>query len=153
MVSHSQHGFITIKVETWHRQDENKATTGWTSINNEGRKLSQRRQEPFLRSPASGLSKNTTALDMVDVQRELKKQPPPEYCDDFKFEFAIDGKITEWKKPEWDEHLGHIQRVVELYKIVEDPGLTGGVEKEIEFAFRITGCPEKEMQLTHIYWA
>ena len=139
-----KHGFIAIKLETWHRRPENLKTKDWTSMNNEGRKLSHGRDEPFLRSPSQ---------DSVDVHRVLGKKPPPEYCDDFKFEFAIDGKVTQWTKSEWDEHAGKIQRVVELYKIVEDPSLTGGEEKEIEFAFRLLGCPEKEMKLTHIYWA
>lgn len=84
--------------------------------------------------------------------RQLKAKTP-EYCDDFKFEFAIDGKVTEWNLDQWQKNMGHIQRVVEVLKVAEDPDITGGVEKEIEFAFRITGCFEKQMSLTHIYWA
>ena len=78
----------------------------------------------------------------------------PDYCDDFKFEFALDGKVTVWNKDQFAEHKYDMQRVVEMIKISDDPNLTDGVEKEVEFAFRFTGCAnDKHFSITHIYWA
>jgi hypothetical protein len=125
----------------------------WTSINNERRELYEERQEPFLRSTSSNSGKDFKTTDDHDEERQLKAKTP-EYCDDFKFEFAIDGKVTTWDKTKYDEHYHHIQRVVEVIKVAEDPSITGGEEKEIEFAFRILNCGnEKSMRLTHLYWA
>jgi hypothetical protein len=88
-----------------------------------------------------------------DEGRQLKTKVP-EYCPDFKFEFAIDGKITSWDHKTYMKNNFHIQRVVEIITIAEDSSITGGTEKEVELAIRITGCKnEKTMDLTHIYWA
>ena len=88
-----------------------------------------------------------------DPQRRLK-QLPPGYCDSFRFEFAIDGVITSWNRDEFEQRRAGIQRVVEVVKISEDPLLTGGEEKEIEFAMRLSGCGiAKQFQLSHVYWA
>ena len=106
-----------------------------------------------MRSPSSSWSKNTTSLDSHQVERRLGGIDFPEGCENFTFEYAIDGKVTVWTKEDLNENHGVIQRVVEVFKIAEDPTLTGGVEKEIEFAFRITGCPQKAMKTTHVYWA
>ncbi len=111
---------------------------------------------PFRRlgkvEPSQEGTGGATGDDVVD--RRLK-QGPPGYCDDFRFEFAIDGVITSWDKDEFGQHVASIQRVVEVVTIVEDPELTnGGEEREIEFAVRMFGCgTEKEFQLTHVYWA
>lgn len=150
-----KHGFIAVKIETWHPAQSNPKTKDWTSINNERRALFNQREEQFLRTPSSSSSQNMESVifDVEDTERQLKAKVP-DYCPQFRFEFAIDGKITSWDYKKYMENMGHIQRVVEVLKIVEDPKLTGGVEKEIEFAFRITGCTnEKAMQITHLYWA
>merc|ERR1712224_879905 len=89
--------------------------------------------------------------------RNLKPKPP-DYCADFKFEYSIDGKVTSLNKGEYQRRSAHIQRVVEVIKLSEDPNITGGEEKEVEVAFRMSGCPNsggdaKTFQLTHIYWA
>jgi len=147
-----KHGFIAVKIETWHQPKKNPKTKDWTSMNNERRNLYDEQGGSFLRSSSLRLSQNMNS-SRDDEGRELKAKVP-EYCPEFKFEFAIDGKITSWDYKEYMEHMAHIQRVVEIVYIVEDPSITGGVEKEIEFAFRITGCKnEKMMQITHMYWA
>jgi hypothetical protein len=75
-------------------------------------------------------------------------------CDEFKFEFAIDGKVTSWSKDEFLEHRHDVQRVVETVTILKDSNFTGGVEKEVEVAFRLTGCERRTtFFLSHIYWA
>lgn len=141
-----------MKVETWHGANTNKATHSWKSINNERRELTEERKEPFLRSSPSNWSESTTTLN-ADEERQLGGNVPP-YCDDFRFEWAIDGKVQSRRQGGFVGMTGHIQRVVEVVKIAEDPDLTGGVEKEVELAFRITGCERKKvMRVTHIYWA
>jgi len=148
-----KHGFIAVKIETWHAAKSNPKTESWSSMNNERRKLYGEREGLFLRSPSSNLSQSANSFSYDDEGRQLKSKVP-DYCPKFKFEFAINGKVTSWDYGKFIENMGHIQRVVEVLKIVEDPSITGGVEKEIEFAFRITGCDNvKMMSITHLYWA
>jgi len=147
-------GFIAVKIETWHPTKSNPKTVSWKSINNERRNLHEEREGPFLRSTHSNSNSTTESFEYHDHGRQLKKAKVPPYCPEFRFEFAIDGKVTSWNYDQYMVNMGHIQRVVEIEKIVEDPSITGGVEKEIEFAFRITGCTnDKTMKITHIYWA
>jgi hypothetical protein len=78
----------------------------------------------------------------------------PSLCEAFKFEFAIDGQVTSWSKDEFLEHRKDVQRVVETVTILKDPNFTGGVEKEVEVAFRLTGCGrDTTFFFSHIYWA
>lgn len=152
--SDQQLGFIAVKIETWHPTKSNPKTVSWKSINNERRNLHEEREGPFLRSTHSNSNSTTESFEYHDHGRQLKKAKVPPYCPEFRFEFAIDGKVTSWNYDQYMVNMGHIQRVVEIEKIVEDPSITGGVEKEIEFAFRITGCTnDKTMKITHIYWA
>lgn len=119
------YGYIALKFETWHQSGENGRTADWTTENN-----------------------------MTSDVRRLAGPPPPDYCDDFQFEFAIDGEVTSWSKDEFRERLKEVQRVVETVTILKDPNFTGGVEKEVEVAFRLTGCARvKTFFFSHIYWA
>lgn len=96
---------------------------------------------------------STILGDGVQQKRELGRKPP-EYCSNFKFEFSIDGQKTQWNKDQFQKQNKILERVVEVVKLVEDPNLTGGQEKEVELAFRMTGCGnDKTFQLTHVYWA
>jgi hypothetical protein len=149
----NQAGFIALKFETWHDPEENKRLT----MNNQRRMLSKSHNDTntkFLRAghqmPSEIL---TTAVVIVDQERRQLKKSPPEWCDDFKFEFLVDGKKTTWNKDQFLEQNKNLQRVVEAVKLVEDPNLTGGKEKEIEVAFRMVGCEKKTFKLTHVYWA
>jgi len=122
-------GYIALKFDTSHPSDSNTQTDNWTSENNG----------------------NNSAESKV---RLLKGDPPPEYCDEFKFEYAIDGVITSLNKDEFLGRIHQVQRVVTTVTILKDPNFTGGEEKEVEIAFRITGCGRvKTFQLSHIYWA
>lgn len=108
----------------------------------------------FLRSGLLASAENSTLpVVVVDQERRDLKKQPPEWCEDFKFEFSIDGKKTTWNKEQFLEKNKNLQRVVEVVKLVEDPNLTGGKEKEVEVAFRMIGCEKKTFSLTHIYWA
>ena len=73
---------------------------------------------------------------------------------DFRFEFAIDGKVTSWDKETWQQRLKPAQRVVQVVTLLDDPDYTKGETKDVELAFRITGCGRrKSMKLTHVYWS
>lgn len=146
-----QHGFIALKIETWHPAKSNPKTSEWNSINNERRELSEKYEGPYLRT---SFGSNQSVDNLAETEGRQLKAKVPDYCPEFMFEFSIDGKVTSWDKDKFLENMGVIQRVVEVLKVVEDPGITGGKEKEVEFAFRITGCKnEKVMHLTHMYWA
>lgn len=137
-----KHGFILLKIETWHWPRESLKTRSWNSVNNEGRKLG-----------CSNLKEDSSDF-YHEEERELKEKEP-EYCNDFRFEFALDGKITSLSKDDFLERTGVIQRVIEVQKMLEDPSLTGGQKKEVEFAFRMKGCKNdgKTFKLTHLYWS
>jgi hypothetical protein len=92
---------------------------------------------------------------LLQQERQLKGPPTPSYCDDFKFEFSIDGKVTSWNQEQFEQSKHNIQRVVEIVTLVEDPDLTGGQEQEVELAFRMTGCGHdgRTFSLSHVYWA
>lgn len=131
-------GLIAVKYQSWHQPNANIATNGWTTENGEpavdGRALHE---------------ENET----VDNGRELKKKPQP-FCEDFKFEYAIDGRVTSWSLAEWDANTINAQRVVEIAVLLDDPSYTGGESKNVELALKITGCKrEKTFMLTHVYWA
>ena len=122
-------GIIIIKLETWHWPEEVTITKGWTTVNNERNLLSEQ-------------------------SRDLKRQPP-EYCDDFHFDFAVDGKITTYNREQFKEADKNIQRVVEVFTMLDDPTyVKEGEEKDVELAVRMRGCGnEKVFSLTHVYWA
>ena len=122
-------GYVTLKLDTSHPSGTNSQTDNWTSENNDN---------------------NSTESEA----RLLKGDPTPEYCDEFKFEYAIDGVITSLNKDEFLGRIHQVQRVVTTVTILKDQNFTGGEEKEVEIAFRITGCGRvKTFQLSHIYWA
>jgi hypothetical protein len=120
-----KYGYVALKFETWHKSGGNPQTKAWESENGES---------------SSG--------------RVLKGDEAPEYCDAFQFEYAIDGKVTVLSKDEFLEKVHVVQRVVETITILQDPSYTDGQEKEVEVAFRITGCQRiKTFMFSHIYWA
>lgn len=133
-----KHGHIAIKYHSWHKADNVAKTEGWNSINNERRHLSE--QHP--------------SQEASEAIRTLKKSKPVEFCDSFQFEYSINGHVTNLTLSEWQSRSVQVQRVVEILPLLNDPNFTGGVEKEVEVAIRITGCGRsKQFQLTHIYWS
>ena len=136
-----KNGKIVVKFESWHFPPEALPyEEGWETINNERMLGSLIDEEDFYW--------NSTSLG-----RKLKQQPKP-WCDEFKFEYAIDGKITTLGKDQWLEKKKDVQRVVETQVLLDDPKYTGGKEKEVEVAIRITGCGhDKVFNLNHVYWS
>jgi hypothetical protein len=129
----------------------NKRTEGWTCENNASDCKSSRHLETSLRGSAFA-SQETIEKDET---RRLKGAPPPPLCDDFAFDFAIDGKITTWNRTEYmEEHMKSIQRVVQTWTLMDDPDYTGGATKDVELAVRQRGCGRSSTSsLTHVYWA
>jgi hypothetical protein len=145
-------GFIAVKYESWHFAEDSCKTGGWQSINNEGRQLSSA-EETILNSSNSTEAALTMQHSNTTERRGLKKQQIP-FCPEFRFEYAVDGRITSLNLTEWQAASKNIQRVVEVVKLLDDPNYTGGKEVEVEVAVRITGCARsKVFQLTHIYWS
>ena len=132
-----KHGYIAVKYHSWHAADGLYKTEGWTSINNE-RRLD------------TGTHQNSTLPQ--NMRRRVSK--PADFCDEFRFEYAVDGTITSLNHTEWEARSHLVQRVVEMFTLLEDPNYTGGKEQEVEIAVRITGCARtKHFALTHVYWS
>lgn len=129
-----KHGIIMIKMETWHWADEVPIAEGWTTVNNERRMLHGEESE--------------------NENRQLKRQPLP-FCEDFHFDFAVDGKNTSWNLEQFKEASQNIQRVVEIFTMLDDPNyVKEGEERDVELAIRMHGCgKDKVFSLTHVYWA
>ena len=139
-----KHGYVMIKFESWRGSAANAKTNEWTSVNNEG-------GERRLRF--SSKEEENELLGASNPKRALKTKPTP-VCEDFRFEWAIDGKVTSLTHAEFLERFQHTQRVVETMTLMKDPDYTGGQEKEIEVAIRLVGCKrEQTFALTHIYYA
>jgi hypothetical protein len=126
-------GYILVKFENWHPPNT-AATMGWTSINNEG-------------------DDSTSSNTITDQSQRRLKYKPAEYCDEFHFEYAIDGKITSLNLTEFWIARKQTARVVEVVTLLKDPDYTGGKEREVEVGVRITGCKQvKTFSVTHLYY-
>jgi hypothetical protein len=141
-----KHGYIAIKFESWRDAGSVGKTQGWDSINNEtdsGRQLLLQRD---------GNLPTTATTDDQSRRRLVPK--PNSFCDEFRFEYAIDGKITSLNKTEFVAVHHQTQRVVEVVTLLKDPAFTGGKEREVEVGVRLTGCKRsKVFQVTHLYYA
>ena len=159
-------GLIVVKIETWHQSGEGGVTKGWTCENNEcppGRQLELVDTRKETRVMDSKLSHheahwfgNTTGND--NIARQLGGPPPPVPCDDFRFEFAIDGKITSWTNMQFEERRKEIERVVNVWTLLDDASYAADGPKDVELAIRLTGCAtdlphSPTFSLTHVYWA
>jgi hypothetical protein len=143
-----QHGLAMIKIEDYHNTGANKQTQGWKCENNESDcASSSRRLENSLRGSV------TESQPTDETERRLKTEVPP-ICDDFHFDFAIDGRITIWNRTEWEANKSEVQRVVHIWTLLDDPDYTGGKKKDVELAIRQRGCGRsRTFLLTHVYWA
>jgi hypothetical protein len=144
-----KHGYIAVKFESSHSAGSVGKTQGWDSINNEtdsGRQLLLQRD--------GNLPTTTTTTTNDQSRRRLKVPQSPTDCDEFRFEYAIDGKIMSLNKEEYDAAHQQTQRVVEVVTLLKDPAFTGGEEREVEVGVRLTGCKQsKVFRVTHLYYA
>ena len=135
------HGHILVKFEHYHKADTAYLTEGWTSINNESHRMLLEEYG----SPISRLG--------AKAHRALGTDKSG-YCDEFHFEYSVDGNVTSLDRSEYYQKKRGVQRVVEVFPVLNNPGYTNGIEKDIEVAIRITGCGRtKTFLLTHVYWA
>jgi hypothetical protein len=137
-----ENGLITLKIEDWH-WDKNPKTENWLCENDEC-------PETKLRGLEADAAKTESVAS--DRRRRAKKEVP-EYCSDFVFEFAIDGKITTWDLDEWQSREQKGARVAQFWTLLDDPEFTDH-PRDVEVAIRIRGCQRiKTFKLTHIYWS
>mmetsp|Transcript_39931 Transcript_39931/g.96377 ORF Transcript_39931/g.96377 Transcript_39931/m.96377 type:complete len:658 (+) Transcript_39931:231-2204(+) len=158
-----RNGLVIVKLESWHQPNEAYRTKGWTSVNNEGLKGTRNlRQRHLLElqhetNATSDASTHRNDVEASESRRFLKKKKkPPSYCDDFRFEWAVDGEITSLNTTAFQERRkkGQIQRVVETVTLLDDPNYTNGTEQEVEVAVRIEGCGRgMTFNLNHVYWS
>lgn len=154
-----RYGYIVVKFETWHQSNNIDKTEGWTSVNNEESEENTKKRElnqddePEKNLSLSQFPLNQTDLSSASSHRRLKK-PPPAICDNFRFEYAINGEVKWMDKSTFQEKRQNLARVVEAFVLLSDPDFTGGVEMEVEVAVRIVGCGRiNTFSLSHIYWA
>jgi len=99
---------------------------------------------------------NTITKDWNSENKERmlgKGDPADTLPDSFKFEYAINGKVTTMNKKEYVEKRQIVQRVVETLTLLDDP--TFVAEGDVELAIRVTGGCGREctIGLSHVYWA
>jgi len=153
-------GLIIVKFQLW----KNSNVVGGSQVpTTEGMDKGERR---FLRKLSNETSKkdddyilNEDDLfsDNVDHSVDLeyrftKADPDDAIPDEFEFDFAIDGKVTTWNKKQILEKRQKLQRVVELFTLLDDEDW--GEKRDVEVAIRSRGGGRVQtLDLTHIYWA
>lgn len=136
-------GIIILKLHTWHTEDENTRTKGWTSVDN----------KRALRRHATDSSQLESEL-VEPIDRSLMRSyDTPDLPDSFELEYAIDGKITTLNKKEFLEQKQQLQRVVETLTVLDDPNFTDKA-KDVEIAVRLKGSGSAIVfGVSHVYWA
>lgn len=128
-------GMIFVKMDSWRKAKDNPVTENWTSVNN----------KPGERS----LTKRG------NIRRTLKDDPNAHFCPDLLLEFAYGDTIVRIPA---DEILGErhslVQRVVQVWTVMNDPGFTQGESVDVELGIRLRGCGRDHVfWVTHVYWA
>jgi uncharacterized protein YggL (DUF469 family) len=80
------------------------------------------------------------ATNTGNSTHSTRRLKPKKYCDNFQFEYSIDGNVTTLNLEQWNQKLNKIQRVVETVTLLNNPSFTGGEEKQVEVAIRMLGC-------------
>ena len=141
-----------MKLHTWHYENENTITQGWTSVNNEARYLRERslRELDTDFDEGSGEEFESQSADRLLGIRSTDTPPLP---DTMVFEYAIDGKVYSLPRDEFLAKKQQLQRVVETLTILDDPDFTSE-PKDVEIAIRMRGCARDcTFGLSHVYWA
>jgi hypothetical protein len=156
-------GLIFSKLESWHGASEIPVATSWHSINNQSHHHRRHlrglysmeelddhdMRHQFHNSSIDGM------ISFDEVSRRDRGSGPPEYCENFRYEFSIDGVITSWNLTEFQLRDKVPQRVVELQLLLDDANFTSE-PRDVELAIRMTGCGDttkKVLCLSHIYYA
>lgn len=162
-------GVIFARMEWWGSGKENKVTEGWEAENNGdpayNRRLSHENMTKTAMTTASNQLRSRRLVDEFesfdflepdyDLHQSERKLGGTPLCDDFFFDFAVNGKITTYNKAEYHEHLQVVQRVVQIQVMLNDTTVCGGNDIcDVEVAMRIRGCAHVNAQkVSGIYWA
>merc|ERR1712007_21919 len=130
-----------VRMETWHRAFENPRTAPWKDANNG----SYERRLRKVHSPDA---------HSAHAERPRTLQgPPPLPQEDQLFDVSLNGKVTTWNASEFQARSFHLQRVVQVWKLLDDESLVGE-EADYEVGIRIRACARRcEFSVSHIYWA
>lgn len=138
-----KHGLVFARMEHWQGAGANPLTTDWVCENGKN-------DCPAAKEAKEEGGENNKKKRQL---RDSRKLADNTYCDAWRLEFAIDGKVTSWTHDEWQAHLHAAQRVAHFTTFLDDENYTGGKEKDVELAIRMTGCGRDATHLlSHIYW-
>jgi len=146
-----ERGVIVVKMEDWHKPETNARTAGWTCENNDcgGRNLR-------IANQSANSATNSSVVRKLgdDDGGDSGDDGSGKFCDDFEFQFAINGKVTKWKEATYREKKIEIARVHHQWTLLDDPKFVAdGPQENVEVAIRLTGCARQTVfKLTHIYW-
>jgi len=90
-----RNGYIAIKYHSWHGSDSVPATNGWNSMNNERNRILV--QQEVIRTHVRKINNNQSHRDLAP------------FCDEFEFEYAIDGTIVTLSLAEWQVRSKNVQ--------------------------------------------
>jgi hypothetical protein len=145
-------GVIVIKLHTWHTADESTRTNGWTAVNN-GKRQRRRLREANMPIVMPNATSNDDQREGGLSRALMRSYDTPSLPDGFKFEYAVDGKITSLDKHQFLEKKKQIQRVVETITLLDDPNFTKEA-KDVELAIRLKGGGRDVVfGLSHVYYA
>jgi hypothetical protein len=132
-------GIVVLKMDTFLSK-ENPRTKGWKCENNDC--------ETGSRQLVGSSNNNSTVPEEEVTSRKLGGV---KLCDAFKFEFAIDGKVTSWNKATFTSKDIELQRTVHVWTILDDESYSN--KENVEVAIRMLGCGiSNTFLLTHVYW-
>jgi hypothetical protein len=133
-----KHGLIILHIEHWLGPGEMVVTQNWKCENNECDQGAR-----WLRGIESASSINATGMEFPTKERRIKAAPAVPMCDEWQFQYAIDGgPVNSW---------GTERCVGSYWTILDDPSVTG---QNMEVAIRVTGCGNsKPLGLAHVYWS
>jgi len=166
-------GIIMLALETSHDPSENDRTKDWTEARTsekqevkkdgdavdggEGEKADEENKAAEHDAETEKADeKNETdgrrlrrGYSQVAARTNKRRRLLPEA---FKFDFAIDGKVTTLDKRAFEERIKKPRDNLELLTVLDDASAKAG--KEIEVAIRMRDCGRDcAFALTHVYWA
>jgi hypothetical protein len=140
-----KHGMIFVKMDSWRNSEDNPVTEGWTEVNKGGGG----------RSLSVSMHENERDVSLGKTHRGNLRKMTEGFCPDLVLEFAVGEHIIQIKS---DDILGErhslVQRVVQIWTVLNDPDFTNGKILDVELGIRLRGCDRQHVfWLTHIYWA
>ena len=147
------HGIIMIRVEDWWGANDNGRTKNWSCENmNIHQNCTTVNRRHLLDHQNEKVDHDISLHSQSTQQRTLGDS-----CENFHFEFAIDGIVTKWDQTEWDKNRRQIQRVVPIWVLSNGSAfnVTGDTTgRDVELAIRVKDCKRaKTFGLSHVYWA